>query len=163
MKKVYSNKFIVYFCIFGIILFLIPAIICFVSLINSIMNERNNMIIANSIFIFGFLCFCTLNFILLNRFGYKIIYDRDNGIINREGFICGYKYQLKVEDIKEIIVATFPKETTYYVFIDSINKKYDGGSNKSFIRIEKNKNNYEFITQFWDKPIKEYNEYKDLF
>lgn len=68
--------------------------------------------------------------------------------------ICGYKFQVKIDDIQDIIIAEFPKETTYYVFIDSYNTKFEGGSKKSFIRIEKNDKNLKFITQFWDKPIK---------
>ena len=89
----------------------------------------------------------------LNRFGYKITYNEDERTIQRKGFICGYKYIVKIEDIKNIVTATFPKETTYYVIIDSHNTKYDGGSKKSFIRIEKNEDNLKFIKQFWDKPI----------
>ena len=61
---------------------------------------------------------------------------------------------MKIEDIKEIIITSFPKETEYYVLIDSTNTKYVGGYKKSFIRIEKNKKNQDFIKQFWNKPIK---------
>ena len=75
---------------------------------------------------------------MLNRLGCTIIYNEKEKTIIRKGFICGYKYIVKIEDIKDIVVATFPKETTYYVLIDSYNTKYDGGYKKSFIRIEKN-------------------------
>ena len=91
---------------------------------------------------------------MLNRFGCKIIYNEEKRIVIRKGFICGYNYQLKIEDIKEIIITSFPKETEYYVLIDSTNTKYVGGYKKSFIRIEKNKKNQDFIKQFWNKPIK---------
>lgn len=60
------------------------------------------------------------------------MYNVDEGIIIRKGFICGYKYQLKIEDIKDIIIISFSKETTYYVLIDPINTKYDGGKQKIF-------------------------------
>ena len=154
MKKVYSNKFMVYFLSFGVFLFSIFSIICAFSLISNIMYGKKNVIIVYSILLFGFICFLSLFLFSLNRFGCKIIYNANEGIIIRKGFICGYKYQLKIDDIKEVIIATFPKETTYYVIVDLYNTKYDGGSKKSFIRIEKNENNLKFIKQFWDKPIK---------
>ena len=154
MKKVYSNRFIIYFSIFGIVFFSIVSIICVFLLINSMLNNQTNIIIVSSVLLVGFICFVFLLGLMLNRFGYKIIYNVDERIIMRKGFICGYKYQLKIEDIQDVIIATFPKETIYYVIIDSYNTKYDGGSKKSFIRIEKNENNLKFIKQFWDKPIK---------
>ena len=154
MKKVYSNKFMVYFVSFGVFFFSIFSIICFFSLISNIMYGKKNVIIVYSILLFEFICFLSLFLFSLNRFGCKIIYNEKEQIIIRKGFICGYKYQLKIDDIKEVIIATFPKETTYYVIVDLYNTKYDGGSKKSFIRIEKNENNLKFIKQFWDKPIK---------
>lgn len=154
MKKVYSCRFIIYLSFFGIVLFSFPTIVSVFYLFNSIMNYQTNMIMVYLGLIVGFSCFIFLFLLMLNRFGCKIIYNEEEQIIIRKGFICGYKYQLKIDDIKEVIIATFPKETTYYVIVDLYNTKYDGGSKKSFIRIEKNENNLKFIKQFWDKPIK---------
>ena len=154
MKKVYSCRFIIYLSFFGIVLFSFPTTVSVFYLFNSIINHQTNMIMVYLGLIVGFSCFIFLFLLMLNRFGCKIIYNEEEQIIIRKGFICGYKYQLKIDDIKEIIIATFPKETTYYVIVDLYNTKYDGGSKKSFIRIEKNENNLKFIKQFWDKPIK---------
>ena len=154
MKKVYSCRFIIYLSFFGIVLLSFPTIVSVFYLFNSIINSQTNMIMVYLGLIVGFSCFIFLFLFLLNRFGCKIIYNEEEQIIIRKGFICGYKYQLKIDDIKEVIIATFPKETTYYVIVDLYNTKYDGGSKKSFIRIEKNENNLKFIKQFWDKPIK---------
>lgn len=154
MKKVYSCRFIIYLSFFGIVLFSFPTIVSVFYLFNSIINYQTNMIMVYLGLIVGFSCFIFLFLLMLNRFGCKIIYNEEEQIIIRKGFICGYKYQLKIDDIKEVIIATFPKETTYYVIVDLYNTKYDGGSKKSFIRIEKNENNLKFIKQFWDKPIK---------
>lgn len=156
MKSVYSNRTTIYLSIIGLLIFSSAMIICIFSLIDNIMNNQPIMIIINSISLFVFVCFIVLFLFILNRFGCKILYDEDEKQIIRKGFICGYKYQLKIEDIKEIIVATFPKETTYYVLINSYNTKYDGWYKKSFIRIEKNKKNQKFIRQFWNKPINRY-------
>ena len=154
MKKVYSCRFIIYLSLFGIVLFSFATIVSVFYLFNSIKNYQTNMIMVYLGLIVGFSCFIFLFLLMLNRFGCKIIYNEEEQIIIRKGFICGYKYQLKIDDIKEVIIATFPKETTYYVIVDLYNTKYDGGSKKSFIRIEKNENNLKFIKQFWDKPIK---------
>ena len=154
MKRVYSNRVIIYLSFFGLVFFSISSIMCVFPLINNIINSQTNMIIVFSVLFVGFICFISLFLFMLNRFGCKIIYNEEKQIIIRKGFICGYIYCLKIEDIKEIIIASFPKETTYYIFIDSYNTKYDGGSKKSFIRIEKNEKNLEFIKQFWNKPIK---------
>ena len=154
MKKVYSCRFIIYLSFFGIVLLSFPTIVSVFYLFNSIINYQTNMIMVYLGLIVGFSCFIFLFLLMLNRFGCKIIYNEEEQIIIRKGFICGYKYQLKIDDIKEVIIATFPKETTYYVIVDLYNTKYDGGSKKSFIRIEKNENNLKFIKQFWDKPIK---------
>ena len=154
MKKVYSCRFIIYLSFFGIVLLSFPTIVSVFYLFNSIINSQTNMIMVYLGLIVGFSCFIFLFLLMLNRFGCKIIYNEEEQIIIRKGFICGYKYQLKIDDIKEVIIATFPKETTYYVIVDLYNTKYDGGSKKSFIRIEKNENNLKFIKKFWDKPIK---------
>ena len=154
MKKVYSWRFIIYLSFFVIVILSFLTIVSVFYLFNSIINYQTNMIMVYLGLIVGFSCFIFLFLFMLNRFGCKIIYNEEEQIIIRKGFICGYKYQLKIDDIKEVIIATFPKETTYYVIVDLYNTKYDGGSKKSFIRIEKNENNLKFIKQFWDKPIK---------
>ena len=163
VKTVYSNKTLIWILIFGTALFSVATIICIAYLIFNVLYEQMNFVLMYSVLIILFLCSIVLIMFSLNRFGCKVSYDYQRKLIVRKGFICGYKYQIKIEDIKNIIVVTFPQEATYYVFIDSINKKYDGGSKNSFIRIEKTKKNYEFIKQFWNKPIAENKQYVDLF
>lgn len=43
MKKVYSNRLIIRFSVFGILFFSITIFVCAFSLINSIINEQSNM------------------------------------------------------------------------------------------------------------------------
>ena len=156
MKMVYSNRTFIYLAIFEIVFFSIVAIICAFLLINSILNNQTNLIIASSILLVVYICIVSLLVLGLNRFGYKIIYNADEGTIMRKGFICGYKYTVKIEEIQDIVIATINSRfrEKYYVIIDPYNTKYAGGLKKSFIRIEKNENNLKFIRQFWDKPIK---------
>ena len=153
MKKVYSNRLLIYFSFLSIIFFSIVDFISVFLFIDSIANVQTNVIIVYLILVIEFTFFVSLFFFILNRFGCKILYNANEGVIIRKGFICGYEYQLKIEDIMQIIIASAPWETTYYVFIDSINTKYNSDSKKSFIRIEKNENNLKFIKQFWEKPI----------
>ena len=164
MKKVYSNRVSIYLSIFGIVIFSIAAIMCVCLLVNYIPNNQTNIIIASSVMLVVFICFIFPYLVMLNRYGCKIIYNEEEQIIIRKGFVCGYEYRLKVEDIKDIIIATIPWDATYYIMIDSVNTKYVSGSKESFLRIEKNDKNKIFIKQFWNKPIKEYkeNEYADL-
>ena len=151
-SKVYSSKFAAIFSLILISLFIIIETINVYSLISSIIYQ--NDILFEIIMIIVFLPFIILLGFVANRFGYLIVYDSINNTLSRRGLICGYKFKIRVDDIQNIIIATFPKETTYYVIIDPYNTKYDGGSKKSFIRIEKNEKNLKFIAQFWDKPIK---------
>lgn len=163
MKKVYSNKIVVYMSIFGIVLMAIFMSYSIISLISGVLNGENNIAVVYGILTVGFCLFLIIFLFVLNRLGYKVIYDNDKKVIYRKGFICGYLYELKIEDIKEVIIVTFPMEADFYVLVDTVNMKYDGGSKNSFIRIEKKKENYDFIKQFWDKPITIHRKYADLF
>ena len=163
MKKVYSNKTVVYMSIFGIALVAVFIICSIVALISEVLNGENNLAFVYGVLTVGSFLFLVMFLFILNRLGYKVIYDNDKKVIYRKGFICGYLYELKVEDIKEVITVTFPMEADFYVLVDSVNTKYDGGSKNSFIRIEKKKENYDFIKQFWDKPITIYRKYAELF
>ncbi len=151
-NKVCSSKFAAIFFVIAIVIFMIIEVLNISLLINNLINE--NDILVYLITTIGLLPFIILFVFYANRFGYIVTYDSNNNVLYRRGLIFGYKYQVKIDDIQDIIIATFPKETTYYIFIDSYNTKYDGGSKQSFIRIEKNNKNYKFITQFWNKPIK---------
>ena len=94
MKKVYSNRVIIYFSIFGIVFFSIAAIICVFLLINSILNNQPNMIIVSSVLLVGFICFVALLGLMLNRFGYKIIYNAARDL--EEYFFISMKLSVKV-------------------------------------------------------------------
>ena len=77
------------------------------------------------------------------KIGSKIYFDNEK-----------HGYKVRARDKRFVIAYRNWKDTYYYVIVDLYNTKYDGGSKKSFIRIEKNENNLKFIKQFWDKPIK---------
>ena len=153
MKMVYSYKFAIYISLFGIALFTTTLIVCICGAIFSVSHSQMNLVIVYLIVSIGFALFDILSLFALNRLGCKVIYDPNNNIVYRKGFICGYQHKIKVDDILKIVIATFPKETTYYILVEPYNNNLDGISKKSFIKIEKNEDNYKFIMQFWDKPF----------
>ena len=144
------------------IIFLITLLLFSAGFMLSNIN-RNNIVAVCIILIMGFTLFLALGIIALNRGGSTITYDRDRNILYRKGYICGYESQVLVDEITEIIIVQLPKEPVSYIFVDLSHTKYDGFSKKSFFKIEKTRKNREFIEQFWDKPIKEYKKYEELF
>lgn len=162
MNKIYSHKSIIIFLIIGVLYFFGAGCFSIFMLISSFNDGQKNNIQLNIVFIV--FVFISLPFLILalNRLGNKVIYDSTNNIICRTGFFGGYRYKLSIHDIVDIITVYFPKETTFYIIIDKVNKKYDGGFKNSFIRIEKNNKSLEFIKLFWNKPIKESVSYFDL-
>jgi hypothetical protein len=124
--------------------------------------HKNNIVVVCIVLIIGFASFLALGITALNRGGCTITYDASNNTLYRKGYIYGFKSQLAVAEITEIIVVQLPKEPKSYVLVDTTHTMYWGFDKKSFFKIEKTKKNQEFIEQFWNKPIKEYKKYEDL-
>ena len=61
--------------------------------------------------------------------------------------------RLKVEDIEDVVIGTFPRQGRYYILVDPYNNRYDSCHKKSFIRLQANDKNREFIELFWHRPI----------
>ena len=114
MKKVYSCKFFIYVSMFGIALLSAISIVCIFFVVKATVNNKTNEIIAFSIPTLVCVCFIPLAFTSLNRLGCRVIYNAKERTIQRKGFICGYEYQLKIEDIKEIVVVSFHQDSTYF-------------------------------------------------
>ena len=153
LYKAYSSKFAIYFGIFGFIASTLMEIVAVCLLINGLINHQK--LIFEIIAVLVFISSMIFSLFMTNRFGYIVIYDVDKRVLYRKGTIAGYKCQVNVNDIKDIVIMTFPKETTFYVIVDSFHTKYDGGFRTSFIRIEKTEQNLDFIKKFWNKPIEE--------
>ncbi len=158
IKKTCSFKFVAVFSIFAIVIFTIPVIAWGCALIEGLINSDD--MAWQVVMIMVFLSFSLLGVFVGNRVGYTVIYNAETNMLYRRGLFGGYKYELKIEDIQDIVIAEFYKETTYYVLIDPYNTEYGGGTKKSFIRLEKTSKNHAFIKQFWHKPIiKTVNDY----
>ena len=162
MRKTYSRKSMIGLCFLveAFSVFALVAIIYF-----SILYFSSLQRIDIGAFVIGisfglvlmiFAALLVIGVFMLNRGCCKVIYDSDTQTIYRKGFICGYKYELKVENIKEIFVAPLPRDCTCFVIVDDVNYQYEL-TKKSFIQLQKTKYNHTFIKQFWNKPITEYN------
>ena len=151
IKKVYSSKFEAVFSIVGVIGFTIAEIVCICTLIDGL--TKNEDIITDLVMTIGFALCLPLLFFVGNRSVYTVTYNHKEKMLYRKGFFFGYEYQLKVEDIEEVVIGTFYREGTYYILVDPYNNRYDSCHKKSFIRLQATDKNREFIELFWHRPI----------
>ena len=158
-KKIYAFKIFVYISIFAAMFFSIFSSICIYHAVFCALAKNFSGAMCYSVlsllFVF-FVIFCTF---CLNRGGCKVIYDSAEHTIVRKGYIYGYEYKVRVDDIKEIISVTDPRLGIYYILVDLSGteqdyRKYFGIGKDSFIQIRKTDENDAFVKQFWDKPIK---------
>ena len=142
IRKVCSNKAAAVFSIYFIVALSIIAI--------TIIFQKAIMSILILLLILPLILFLV---IYGNRLACIVTYDADKNMLYRRGFFGGYRYQLKVEDIEEVVATSIYREGTFYILIDSYNNSYNGLSKKSFIKLPRNKKNFELIKQFWHKPV----------
>ena len=139
MKKAYSSKFAnnAFFFIYlpFIAIFLPLGIGC---LIGSIRAENKGEFVVACVALGFLLVLMIASFFGFNRGGCTVIYDSEKSILKRKGFFFGYEYELKIEDIKEIVIVFVALErTTNYIFVDAYNTRYESGYKKSFIRLKR--------------------------
>ena len=136
ITKVCSNKLAAVVSIVGIVMFTIALI--------------GSLKIFYGVAFLPFILLCVL---VGNRLAYIVTYDAEKNILYRKGLFFGYKYQLNVEDIEDVVTRSDPKEGMSYILVDPYNNRYHGCYKNSFIRLEQNDKNLKFIRQFWNKPI----------
>ena len=153
--KTYSDKIIICLGIIDIIITATACVICMCVIANSISDgvlcaDERLTVTSFSLILFILTAFLVLLLYAVNRLGCRIVYDFKSNAIYRTGFFAGYKYRLDVADIKEIAEVTFFRGGSFYVLFDSADIKYKS----SLVKIRKSKKNKEFISLFWNKPIK---------
>jgi hypothetical protein len=151
IKKVYSSKFEGALSIFCTVLFTILEIVCICALIDG--HVKNEAILTYLIGAIYLALLIPLYIFLGNRSAYTVTYNHKEKMLYRKGFFFGYEYQLKVEDIEDVVIGTFPRQGRYYILVDPYNNRYDSCHKKSFIRLQANDKNREFIELFWHRPI----------
>lgn len=156
MKKIHRSKFASSFLIFTFIVHIAFTFI-FIKVVFDMIEANNNAaIIALSIEFILLTAFFIVSYIFFNKVGAIIIYDKDNNVLIRKGYLFGYKSTIKISDILKVEKVTLSRDDTYYVLIDNVHSKYEGGSNKSFYSITCSKESKEFIEQFWDEPLERF-------
>ena len=166
MKKIYAFKIVVYLSLFAILFYLICSLSCIFYAVFFALANNSGGAMASSVLSLLFMFFVIFFIFLLNRSGCKVMYDSTEHIIVRKGYICGYEYKVRVDDIREIISVPDPRLGIYYILVDLSGteqdyRKYFGIGKDSFIQIRKTDENDAFKKQFWDKPIKNM-EYEDF-
>lgn len=166
MKKIYAFKIVVYLSLFCILFCLICSLGCIYYVVFCALANNFGGAMCFSVSSLLFMFFVIFCIFLLNRGGCKVMYDSTEHIIVRKGYICGYEYKVRVDDIREIISVPDPRLGIYYILVDLSGTeqdywKYFGIGKDSFIQIRKTDENDAFIKQFWDKPIKNM-EYADF-
>lgn len=151
IRKVYSSKIEAVLSIFCIVLLASFMIVSTCNLINGLAQSEDIIEYVAEIIIFALLI--SLCILWGNREAYTVTYNHKEKMLYRKGFFFGYKYQLKVEDIEEVVIGTFYREGTYYILVDPYNNRYDACYKKSFIRLQATDKNREFIELFWHRPI----------
>ena len=160
MKK--ENKIIAqpYYLFLGIL-----CIVCFLAVliiwIWTILQYKddNNLMVMLSIIWLAFFIFWLFLFFITNRWGYIVWFDEEERTLCRKGLVCGFRYKIRLEEIKDIIRIETPRgryrRPNYYIVIDNIGTSCGGLKKNSFIVIEENKKNLAFIQRFLKEPKQE--------
>ena len=166
MKKIYAFKILVYLSLFAVLFCLICSLGCIYYAVFCALANNFGGAMGCSVSSLLFMFFAIFFIFILNRGGCKVMYDSAEHTIVRKGYICGYEYKVRVDDIREIISVPDPRLGIYYILVDLSGteqdyRKYFGIGKDSFIQIRKTDENDAFVKQFWDKPIKNM-EYEDF-
>ena len=96
----------------------------------------------------------------LNVTSCHVWYDREKKELYRKGFIGGYKYKLKIDDIKDVFIfETFRPVTQYIVISANDNRNTQEGYRfnkknvKTVIMVLNTTNNQRILEEFWDRPL----------
>ena len=143
MKKIISSKNWLLINLSGTLCF------CYAFLYSLYMFLRNIILKSNiwpiffllSIFSFSIL---VLFVIALNRLSCIIWYDDKS--IGRKGLLFGFRHQIDMSEIQDVIIVTVPKQGRYVVIIDDYCNNVEGLSKRSYIRFEYTKKSKEFYT-----------------
>lgn len=153
MKKIFSSKTLLYFGFFGFVV-MVAFVVLAITLFATQFGQSN----FNQKFLYGALIGTSIVFtlaysFLFNRIACVVWFDEKTDKICRRGFFFGFNYCLKRSQIKDIVIATIPKQTKFFVIVDERNHSFEGLSKESYIRLEYNPRNRVFIQKFWNKPL----------
>ena len=82
----------------------------------------------------------------------NVVYLHD-GVLDRRGYLFGFKKTISISAIKEIKKVTLMRDGTYFVLIDGVSNYEDRLRRNSAIFIPCNDEGVKFIRQFFSGPL----------
>ena len=159
MKKILLSKNYFFLGLVGFPLLLVEGIYGFT-------NFNLNAVIVSALILVLLMAIVCLY--LINVGGTTITYDKEKQLLKRKGFFCGYKYSLKVSEIKNVVFAYIPFFGKLIIFIDDkfpeieLKYRFDFVSKRGFVSIPNNEKNMELVRTFWDKPIEDIGDLREI-
>ena len=96
------------------------------------------------------------SFLCMNVISCRVWYDSEKNELYRKGFLVGYKYKLKIEDVKDVFIyVTAPPGVTEYIIISAHNDRNIKKivNKKPIIRVLNTERNREILLDFWARPL----------
>lgn len=82
----------------------------------------------------------------------NVVYLHD-GVLDRRGYLFGFKKTVSISAIKEIKKVTLMRDGTYFVLVDGVSNYEDRLRRNSAIFIPCNDEGVKFIRQFFSGPL----------
>ena len=82
----------------------------------------------------------------------NVVYLHD-GVLDRRGYLFGFKKTISISAIKEIKKVTLMRDGTYFVLVDGVSNYEDRLRRNSAIFIPCNDEGVKFIRQFFSGPL----------
>ena len=82
----------------------------------------------------------------------NFVYLHD-GVLDRRGYLFGFKKTISISAIKEIKKVTLMRDGTYFVLVDGVSNYEDRSRRNSAIFIPCNDEGVKFIRQFFSGPL----------
>lgn len=149
---------IAFYWVFVVLLYIIVTN----CLIDAIGSELETLcLVLFAVWSLMFIPMTVASILYLNVTSCHVWYDREKKELYRKGFIGGYKYKLKIDDIKDVFIfETFRPVTQYIVISANDNRNTQEGyyrfnkkNVKTVIMVLNTTNNQRILEEFWDRPL----------
>ena len=141
MKKILSSKKWLLINLLGVMCFTFASVYSTYMCLSAILENNNLWKLFLVISVFSFLIL-VLWITALNRL--SCIVWCDGKSIGRKGLLFGFKYQISLQEIKDITITFVYRQDEYVVIIDDYGNSIEGWSKKSYIRFENSYSNKDF-------------------
>ena len=155
MKKNSCSTALVVF--FGLFFAMIIAGLIFsiVSGIEELVNNRTGQASAYFCLTFCYILFSVYSYFVTDENVYTVYYDSENNVLTKEGLIFNRKRQVNIEYIEKVSIEHIARRGECFFIYGLYKVGHSRALKKSFILLEKNEENEDFIREFWDKPFED--------